>query len=77
MIRLDRSSALLAVGSTLGLLLAAGSLLASGRSAGHALPPDMVARVNGVPIRAEDYRRAPATDATIRTRACGVTCSTA
>ena len=58
MIRLDRSSALLAVGSTLGLLLAAGSLLASGRSPGHALPPDTVARVNGVPIRAEDYRRA-------------------
>ena len=39
-------------------VLAAGSLLASGRSPGHALPPDTVARVNGVPIRAEDYRRA-------------------
>ena len=44
MIRLDRSSALLAVGSTLGLLIAAGSLLASGRSPGHALPPETVAR---------------------------------
>jgi PPIC-type PPIASE domain/SurA N-terminal domain len=58
MIRLDRSSTLLALGSTLGLLLAAGSLLASGRSTGHALPPYTVARINGVPIRAEDYRRA-------------------
>jgi hypothetical protein len=58
MIRLDRSSTLLALGSTLGLLLAAGSLLASGRNAGHALPPDTVARINGVPIRAEDFRRA-------------------
>jgi parvulin-like peptidyl-prolyl isomerase len=58
MIRLDRSSTLLALGSTLGLLLAAGSLLASGRSTGHALPPDTVARINGVAIRTEDYRRA-------------------
>src|SRR5262249_48833064 len=58
MSRFDRSSTFLALGSTLGLLLAAGSLLASGRTAGHALPPDTVARVNGVPIRTDEYRRA-------------------
>ena len=58
MIRLERSSTLLALGSTLGLLLAAGSLLASGRTGGRALPADTVARINGVPIRAEEYRRA-------------------
>jgi hypothetical protein len=58
MARLDRSSAFLALGSMLGLVLAAGSILASGRNAGVTLPPDTVARVNGVPIRVEDYRRA-------------------
>ena len=58
MIRLERSSTLLALGSTLGLLFAAGSLLASGRNGGRALPADTVARINGVPIRAEEYRRA-------------------
>src|SRR5262249_59452192 len=58
MIRLERCSTLLALGSTLGLLLAAGSLLASGRTARHALPADTVASVNGVAIRAEEYRRA-------------------
>jgi len=58
MIRLERSSTLLALGSTLGLLFAAGSLLASGRTGGRALPADTVARINGVPIRAEEYRRA-------------------
>jgi hypothetical protein len=56
--RPDRSSALLALGSMLGLVLAAGSILASGRNAGHGLPPDTVARVNGVPISADEYRRA-------------------
>jgi parvulin-like peptidyl-prolyl isomerase len=58
MIRLERSATLLALGSTLGLLVAAGSLLASGRNAGRALPADTVARINGVAIRAEEYRRA-------------------
>ena len=58
MIRLERSSTLLALGSTLGLLFAAGSLLASGRNGGRALPADTVARINGVPIRAEENRRA-------------------
>jgi parvulin-like peptidyl-prolyl isomerase len=58
MIRLDRSSTLLALGSTLGLLLAAGSLLASGRGTSRALPPDTVGRINGVAIRTEEYRRA-------------------
>jgi parvulin-like peptidyl-prolyl isomerase len=58
MTRLDRSNVLLALGSTLGLVLAAGGLLASGRDTGPALPSDTVARVNGVPIRSDDYRRA-------------------
>jgi parvulin-like peptidyl-prolyl isomerase len=58
MTRFDRSNALLALGSALGLVLAAGGLLASGRDAGSALPPDTIARVNGVPIRSDDYRRA-------------------
>jgi parvulin-like peptidyl-prolyl isomerase len=58
MARLDRSSCLLALGSGLGLALAAGGLLASGRDPGRDLPPGAVAQVNGVPIRAEDYRRA-------------------
>jgi parvulin-like peptidyl-prolyl isomerase len=55
---LDRSTTFLALGSTLGLVVAAGGLLASGRSPGRALGPDTVARVNGVAIRADDYRRA-------------------
>jgi len=58
MTRLDRSNALLALGSMLGLALAAGGLLASGRDTGPALPSDAVARVNGVPIRGDDYQRA-------------------
>jgi parvulin-like peptidyl-prolyl isomerase len=58
MTRLDRSNGLLALGSALGLVLAAGGLLASGRDAGPALPSDTIARVNGVPIRSDDYRRA-------------------
>jgi hypothetical protein len=56
--RLDRSSVFLSLGSTLGLVLAAGGLLASGRAPGRELPPDTVARVNGVAIRSKDYRRA-------------------
>ena len=56
--RLDRSTTFLALGSTLGLVVAAGGLLASGRNPGEALGPDTVARVNGVAIRTEDYRRA-------------------
>lgn len=58
MSRLDRSSTLLALGSALGLVIAAGGLLASGRDAGLALAPDTIARVNGVAIRTDDYRRA-------------------
>jgi parvulin-like peptidyl-prolyl isomerase len=56
--RLDRSSILLALGAASGLVVAAGGLLASGRGTAPALAPDTVARVNGVPIRADDYRRA-------------------
>jgi hypothetical protein len=55
---LDRGTILLAIGSTLGLVVAAGGLLASGRRPGAALPPGTVARVNGVPIRTTDYERA-------------------
>jgi len=58
MARLDRSSIFLTLGSTLGLAVAAGGILASGRDPGRALPADTVARVNGVPIRADEYRRA-------------------
>jgi parvulin-like peptidyl-prolyl isomerase len=58
MSRLDRSTTFLAVGSTLGLVVAAGGLLASGRTAAPARPADTVARVNGVAIRTADYRRA-------------------
>ncbi len=58
MTQLDRGSVLLAIGSTLGLFLAAGGLLASGRDAGHTPAPDAVAHVNDVPIRADEYRRA-------------------
>jgi parvulin-like peptidyl-prolyl isomerase len=58
MSRLDRSTTFLAVGSMLGLVVAAGGLLASGRTAGPAPPADTVARVNGVAIRTDDYRRA-------------------
>src|SRR5262245_37640579 len=58
MARVDHSTGLLAIGSAVGLVLAAGGLLASGRDPGRDLPADAIARVNGVAIRAEDYRRA-------------------
>src|SRR5262245_4148483 len=58
MARFERSSGLVAIGSTVGLVLAAGGLLASGRDPGRALPSDAVARVHGVAIRAEDEHRA-------------------
>ncbi len=56
--RFDRGPLLLTLGSTTGLVLAAAGLFASGRATGGTLPPDAVARVNGVPIRGDDYRRA-------------------
>ncbi len=54
---LHRGDVLLGVGTAAGLVLAAAGLLGSGRAASSALPADAVARVNGVPIRADDYRR--------------------
>jgi parvulin-like peptidyl-prolyl isomerase len=56
--RFDRSTILLSLGAGLGLLIAALGLLASGHAAGTELGGDVVARVNGVPIRLDDYRRA-------------------
>jgi hypothetical protein len=58
--RIDRSTLLLSLGTGLGLLIAAAGLLASGRVTGTELPGDVVARVNGVAIRLDDYRRAMA-----------------
>jgi parvulin-like peptidyl-prolyl isomerase len=67
-----RARRLLALGATAGLALAAASLL-GGSGEERALPPGIVARVNGTPIRAEAYqrllaalesdRRSPLTDA--------------
>ncbi len=56
--RFDRGTMLLTVGSTLGLLVAAAGLLASGRETAGTAGRDTIARVNGVTIRADDYRRA-------------------
>lgn len=54
-----RAGVLLGFGAALGLALAAASLLETTRDAA-ALPEDVVARVNGVPIRRDDYLRAVA-----------------
>jgi hypothetical protein len=51
-----RARALLALGAAAGLAIAVGSLV--GRGSGDALEPDVVATVNGVPIRADEYLRA-------------------
>jgi len=56
--RADRSTILLGIGAGLGLTIAALGLLGSGRAAGTESSGDAVARVNGVPIRLDDYRRA-------------------
>jgi hypothetical protein len=56
--RRDRAATLLLAGSLAGLVLAAAGLLASGRDPGAILPADAVARVDGVAIRGDDYRRA-------------------
>jgi hypothetical protein len=48
----------LALGAAVGVVLAAYGIVAPG--ARRALPPDVVATVNGVPIRAAEYRRAVA-----------------
>jgi parvulin-like peptidyl-prolyl isomerase len=58
-----RARALLAVGAVLGLATAAATLV---RGAEHVLAPDVVALVNGAPIRRDDYLRALAAVATDR-----------
>jgi hypothetical protein len=52
-----RTTALLALGAALGIAAAIASLT-DVRTAGRRLPDDVVARVNGVPIRRADYLRA-------------------
>jgi hypothetical protein len=51
-----RARALLALGAATGLAIAVASLVGVG--SGDALEPDVVATVNGVPIRGDDYLRA-------------------
>lgn len=51
-----RASALLVLGAALGVVLAAAGLAAP-RGGSKALASDLVARVNGEPIRREDYAR--------------------
>jgi parvulin-like peptidyl-prolyl isomerase len=51
-----RARALLALGAAAGLAVAVGSILRDGP--GDALAPDVLATVNGVPIRGDDYLRA-------------------
>jgi hypothetical protein len=55
--RPDRGSLLLAFGAGVGLVLAAGALLASGSTRGDDVGPERVATVNGVAIRTDDYER--------------------
>ncbi|MGH0035838.1 MAG: peptidylprolyl isomerase [Myxococcota bacterium] len=52
-----RALVLLGLGAAAGLALAAWSLVAPGEAADAPLPAGVVARVNGAPIRIEDYRR--------------------
>jgi parvulin-like peptidyl-prolyl isomerase len=73
--RSRRATALLVLGALAGLVLAAAGLAARSRPA-DAIPDDLVARVNGEPVRREDYdrllaamasdRREPVDDATRR-----------
>ena len=60
---------MLALGAGLGIALAAAGLVASAATPGHGLPPDAVARVNGVLVRADDYTRS--LDALARDRRAG------
>ncbi len=53
-----RARALFALGATLGLALAAGSLLSPGFGERSELPTNAVAAVNGEPVRVQDYERA-------------------
>ena len=53
-----RARVLLALGATLGLVLAAGSLLSPGDEDRFELPASAVASVNGALVRVEEYERA-------------------
>jgi len=52
-----RATLLLGLGASVGLALAALGLLDAPTPGGDALPPELVARVNGVEIRRADYER--------------------
>lgn len=56
---MSRATGVLAAGALLGLAAAGAALLAP-RAGPAALPDDVVAVVNGAPVRSADYRRAVA-----------------
>ncbi len=66
-----RARALFALGATLGLALAAGSLLSPGSGERSELPTNAVAAVNGHAVRVQDYERALAALATDRRNEVG------
>ena len=66
-----RARALFALGATLGLALAAGSLLSPGSGERSELPTNAVAAVNGEPVRVQDYERALTALATDRRNEVG------
>ncbi len=66
-----RARALFALGATLGLALAAGSLLSPGSGERSELPTNAVAAVNGEAVRVQDYERALAALATDRRNEVG------
>jgi parvulin-like peptidyl-prolyl isomerase len=53
----NRPTLLLAAGAAIGIACAAIGLLRSGDAAGHALPRDAIAMVNGQVIRLDEYQR--------------------
>ncbi len=66
-----RARALFALGATLGLALATGSLLLPGSGERSELPTNVVAAINGEAIRVQDYERALAALATDRRNEVG------
>ncbi len=66
-----RARALFALGATLGLALAVGSLLSPGFGERSELPTNAVAAVNGEAVRVQDYERALAALATDRRNEVG------
>ncbi len=66
-----RARALLALGATLGLALAVGSLLLPGSGQRSELPTNAAAAVNGEVVRVQDYERALAALATDRRNEVG------